>query len=60
MTVSAENGVLKNDSDVDSAALTAVLVSEPAHGSLTFNADGSFVYTPAGWSVGADSFTLQP
>src|SRR5262249_53289120 len=39
--------VLANDSDVDGDTLSAVLVSGPAHGSLTLNADGSFAYTPS-------------
>jgi hypothetical protein len=39
--------VLTNDTDVDGDALSAVLVSGPAHGSLTLNADGSFTYTPS-------------
>src|SRR5262249_58120311 len=39
-------GVLANDSDVDGDTLTASLVSSPTHGSLAFNADGSFTYTP--------------
>ena len=38
LTVSAP-GVLANDSDVDGDALGAVLVSNPAHGSLTLNAN---------------------
>jgi VCBS repeat-containing protein len=52
-------GVLVNDSDVDGDALSAVLVSGPANGSLTLNADGSFTYTPdADWN-GSDSFTYR-
>jgi VCBS repeat-containing protein len=43
----AAPGVLGNDSDPDGDALTAALVSGPAHGTLTLNRDGSFSYTPA-------------
>ncbi|MBL0215212.1 MAG: tandem-95 repeat protein [Myxococcales bacterium] len=39
-------GVLINDSDVDSAPLTAVLVQAPSSGILVLNADGSFTYEP--------------
>src|SRR5205823_183136 len=46
LTVAAA-GVLGNDSDVDGDTLTTVLVSGPAHGSLTLNSNGSFSYTPA-------------
>jgi VCBS repeat-containing protein len=52
-------GVLGNDTDVDSATLTAVKVSEPAHGTLTLSANGSFTYTPAANYNGADSFTYK-
>ena len=52
-------GVLANDTDVDSAALTADLVSEPAHGTLSLNADGSFTYTPAANFSGSDSFSYR-
>jgi len=55
----AAPGVLANDSDVDGDPFTAIQLSWPANGTLTFNADGSFTYTPmAGWS-GTDSFTYQ-
>src|SRR5439155_1398079 len=40
-------------------ALTAVKVSDPAHGSVTVNADGSFTYTPTPGYTGADSFTYK-
>jgi serine protease AprX len=54
---SAAPGVLANDSDPDGNAITAVLKSAPAHGSLTLNANGAFVYTPTAGYAGADSFT---
>jgi hypothetical protein len=53
-------GVLDNDSDIDGDALTAIKVSDPAHGTLTFNADGSFSYTPTTDYSGQDSFTYKP
>src|SRR5262249_57269717 len=37
----------------------AVLVSGPAHGSLTLNADGSFTYTPNADYNGPDSFAYR-
>src|SRR5207249_9273472 len=37
----------------------AILVSSPAHGSLTLNANGSFTYTPAANYNGGDSFTYK-
>jgi VCBS repeat-containing protein len=55
----AAAGVLANDSDVEGSPLTAVLVSGPAHGTLTLNANGSFTYTPAANFSGSDSFTYQ-
>jgi large repetitive protein len=59
LTVNAAAGVLANDSDVDGDPLYAALVSGPAHGKLTFNSDGSFVYKPLGHYDGPDSFTYK-
>src|SRR5205823_6534989 len=58
LTVSAP-GVLANDSDVDGDVLSAVLVSNPTHGTLTLNGDGSFTYMPALNYNGVDSFTYK-
>ncbi|WP_374944747.1 tandem-95 repeat protein, partial [Sphingomonas sp.] len=55
-TVFAGSSVLANDSDVEST-LTATLVSGPSHGTLAFNADGTFTYTPTGNFAGNDTFT---
>jgi VCBS repeat-containing protein len=59
LTVSADDGVLDGDSDPNGDAITAVLVSGPAHGTLTLNANGSFVYKPALNYTGTDTFVYQ-
>jgi VCBS repeat-containing protein len=60
LTVAAP-GVLGNDSDPDGNPLTAALVSGsgPSHGTLAFNPNGSFTYTPASDFHGSDSFTYR-
>jgi large repetitive protein len=52
-------GVLSNDSDVESDALTVTLVQDVAHGTLTLGDDGSFTYIPDQDFTGIDSFTYQ-
>lgn len=52
-------GVLGNDSDPQNNPLTAILDTDVTHGSLTFNADGSFSYTPTSNYNGIDSFTYK-
>jgi hypothetical protein len=52
-------GVLGNDTDADGNTLTAVLVSNSAHGTLDLNANGSFSYAPAAGYYGTDSFTYK-
>lgn len=58
LTVAAP-GVLENDADADGDALAAELVSPPAKGSVTLNADGSFAYVPYPDTNGSDSFTYK-
>jgi hypothetical protein len=52
-------GVLDNDNDADGDDLTADLVSGPAVGTLTLNADGSFTYTPVADYFGVVTFTYE-
>ena len=49
--------VLANDQDANGDALSATVVTGPAHGTLVKNADGSFSYTPTKDWYGTDSFT---
>jgi VCBS repeat-containing protein len=58
LSVSAP-GVLANDTDANGDALTAILDSDPAHGTLVLGADGSFSYTPDLDFFGLDTFTYH-
>jgi VCBS repeat-containing protein len=59
LSVSPTISVLSNDDTNDGQDLTATLVATAQHGTLNFNADGSFDYTPAVGYFGMDSFTYQ-
>ncbi|MCG8651966.1 MAG: Ig-like domain-containing protein, partial [Pirellulales bacterium] len=59
LTVNAAAGVLANDGDNNSGSLTASLVDQPTSGTISFNADGSFTYTPNANFFGTDSFTYR-
>jgi len=52
-------GLLTNDHDADGNPLTALLVSDPAHGTLTLDPDGSFIYTPTADYSGTDTFSYR-
>jgi len=54
LTVLAGRGVLTNDSG---GPLQVISNTNPAHGTLTFNKDGSFRYVPAAGFTGTDTFT---
>jgi hypothetical protein len=60
LSVPVANGILSNDTDIDSTTLTAVLLRNVDHGSLTLNPDGSFNYVPTPGYNGSDSYTYQP
>ena len=55
----AAPGVLGNDSDIDGPSLSAQLVSNVSHGTLSLQTNGSFTYTPSLDFEGSDSFTYQ-
>jgi gliding motility-associated-like protein len=52
-------GVLSNDTDANSNSLTAIIVSNPANGTLTFNSNGSFTYVHNNGTSTSDSFTYK-
>jgi len=60
------SSVLSNDSDLHSGApgennlpMTALLVADVSHGTLTLNSDGTYTYVPDADYFGADSFTYR-
>jgi len=57
--VVAAPGILTNDTDDDGDELSAVLVSEPAEGTLELQQDGSFVYDPRDDFQGVVTFTYR-
>ncbi|MFV8282544.1 HYR domain-containing protein [Christiangramia marina] len=56
LNISVEEGVLANDMDADGDELTATLVENVTNGTLEFESDGSFVYTPNDGFIGDDFF----
>ena len=58
-TVPASLGVVHFATDEDGDPMTAVLVADAAHGTLTLNSDGSFSYYPFANFDGTDSFVYK-
>ena len=52
-------GVLGNDIDPDGDALNVSAVTQPAHGTVVINPDGTVTYTPTTGYVGPDTFTYS-
>ena len=53
------NGVLGNDRDPDGDPLAAVLVRQPANGSVILRSNGSYAYTPNRGFSGNDTFVYR-
>jgi LPXTG-motif cell wall-anchored protein len=51
--------VVDNDDEVDGEPVTVDIVDQPAHGTVTVNADGTVTYTPDEGYDGSDSFTYE-
>src|SRR2546428_366800 len=58
-TTLSRSSVLANDTDAEANTLTAAKLSDPAHGSVTLNADGTFSYSHDGSETASDSFTYK-
>jgi subtilisin-like proprotein convertase family protein len=55
----AASGLLGNDTDADGDSLSVSQHTQPTHGTVVVNPDGSFSYTPNPGFTGSDSFTYQ-
>src|SRR5690606_17576120 len=49
--------VIANDTDIENDTLTVTGFTQPTHGTVTGNSDGTFRYTHTGSTPGSDSFT---
>ena len=56
---SVTGDALANDSDPDGDPLTGTVITPPANGTVVWNADGTFTYTPDPGFVGSDSFAYE-
>ncbi|MGV6818004.1 MAG: tandem-95 repeat protein [Thiotrichales bacterium] len=59
LSVDVTHGLLSNDSDVDADTLTALLVGNPASGTVILNPDGSFTYQASPDFNGVDQFIVE-
>ena len=59
LSVLPSQGVLKNDTDLEGATLTALLFNGATRGNVTLAPDGSFTYQPNSDFAGTDTFTYR-
>jgi hypothetical protein len=52
-------GVQANDVAANLGSFTSSLVTNPSHGTVTLNSDGSFTYVPNSGFTGTDTFTYE-
>ena len=54
-----DGNVSRYTTNIDGSALSYAVAANPAHGSVTMRADGTFTYTSAGGYTGNDQFTFK-
>ncbi|MEA3189930.1 MAG: large repetitive protein [Thermoplasmata archaeon] len=59
LVVDEAHGVLANDAEVDNERMVADKLTDPSLGSLSFNPDGAFIYTPKADWVGNVLFNYK-
>jgi len=59
LSIDSTLGILANDTDTDSAGITATLITDVSNGTLSLQPNGSFTYQPAPGFLGTDSFIYQ-
>jgi gliding motility-associated-like protein len=59
ITIDTAAGLLSNDTDAEGDKLTVIKVSDPIHGKLLLNKDGSFTYVNDGSEANEDHFTYR-
>ena len=59
ITISASQGVLANDTDIEGGSLTAELVAQPEQGVVSMNSDGSFEFSPRLGFTGVTTFAYR-
>ncbi|MBI2236025.1 MAG: tandem-95 repeat protein [Magnetospirillum sp.] len=59
LVTSEDRSILGKLADTSDAATTYTVQDTPDHGTLTLNADGSFLYKPTIGYAGSDSFTVH-
>ncbi len=57
LITASSNSVISNDQFNGVTGLTAVVDKQPIHGTLAFNSDGTFTYTPDSTYTGDDRFS---
>jgi hypothetical protein len=57
--VAFNGNAITDDYDPNGNSLTATKLTNPANGTITFNSDGTFIYTSNAGFVGTDSFTYR-